>query len=116
MNSYDQAQVEALFQRLIELPPDQRGAFLEANCDDPKLRAEVEKLLSYDELVGGGLTPAPDGAHDATAVHGRKIAHLGDSTPASKLPAGHEHGQFVPGEVLADRYRVAEKGVRSHFG
>ena len=37
--------VDALFDEAVELPPDQRTAWLLANCDDAAVRAEVEALL-----------------------------------------------------------------------
>jgi serine/threonine-protein kinase len=42
-------QVQALFDRAVELAPEQRAAFLDSACSqDAALRAEVEGLLAYD--------------------------------------------------------------------
>ena len=42
-------QVEALFRGAVELPVDERGAFLDAACgDDPVLRRELDELLAAD--------------------------------------------------------------------
>ena len=41
--------VEVLFQQAIDLPAEQRGAFLDERCaGDPDLRAAVEELLFFD--------------------------------------------------------------------
>lgn len=41
-------QLDKLFARATELPPDQRAAFLESACPDDELKAEIESLLEYD--------------------------------------------------------------------
>ncbi len=40
--------LRAMFERAIELPPAQRGAFLREHCPDPDLRARLERLLTAD--------------------------------------------------------------------
>lgn len=37
--------IEALFEKALERPPDEREAWLAAHCDDAELRVEVERLL-----------------------------------------------------------------------
>jgi WD40 repeat protein len=50
----------ALFDQAVDLPPPERGAFLDAACrDDADLRAEVEGLLVYDS--GFGVAKDEDG-------------------------------------------------------
>jgi len=39
--------IERLFHGAAELPPESRAAFLEKQCDDPLLAAEVESLLDF---------------------------------------------------------------------
>jgi len=57
---------ERLFNAAAELEdPSRRAAFLEAACDDPQLRAEVEDLLRHDEQAGEFLS-SPALAFDAT--------------------------------------------------
>ena len=42
-----------LFAQAADLPPEERGAFLDAACrGEPDLRAEVEGLLAYDSGFG----------------------------------------------------------------
>jgi formylglycine-generating enzyme required for sulfatase activity/tRNA A-37 threonylcarbamoyl transferase component Bud32 len=45
----DPDQVDALFDRLTELPPERRDAALEEATADPAMRAAVQKLLAYFE-------------------------------------------------------------------
>ena len=46
------AQVKHLHQAVVDLPPEQRAAVLEAECgDDEGLRREVESLLAYQEAA-----------------------------------------------------------------
>ena len=45
--------MKAVFAQAADLPPDERGAFLDAACrGEPELRAEVEELLAYDSGFG----------------------------------------------------------------
>lgn len=41
-----------LFQRALELPVDERSAYLKAQCDDPELRARVGRLLEAHDAAG----------------------------------------------------------------
>jgi serine/threonine-protein kinase len=55
MPSTQWAQIETLFEAALEQPPDERGGWLGANCDDPQLRAAVERLLMAHERSSGIL-------------------------------------------------------------
>src|SRR5262245_4842589 len=62
--------VESLYQRACDLPPDQRDAFLDAQCsDDPNLRAEVSSLLEhYHEASSNFLESTIHSLRDAGAA------------------------------------------------
>ncbi len=46
-------QVSPIFRQAVELPPDERAAFLEAACSgDAALRRDVERLISAHERAG----------------------------------------------------------------
>ncbi|HEX6811171.1 MAG TPA: bifunctional serine/threonine-protein kinase/formylglycine-generating enzyme family protein [Planctomycetota bacterium] len=66
--------VRRLLERCLDLPQDQRAAFLDAECADPALRREVEALL---------------------AAHTRPVAWL--DRPPSEPPAtaGHRIGKYT---------------------
>src|SRR6478672_10090543 len=41
--------LQDLFEQVVNLPPDQRSAYLDEKCNDnPALRAEIEALISGD--------------------------------------------------------------------
>ncbi len=47
MNRNKWQQVKKIFDAALKLAPDERGKFLDENCDEDKtLRREVEKLLA----------------------------------------------------------------------
>ena len=49
MSKIDHARVTEILNRTLELPPEQRSAFLDEQCgDDSRLREEVESLLVHD--------------------------------------------------------------------
>ncbi len=46
-------QVSPIFRQAVEVPPDERAAFLEAACaGDAALRRDVERLISAHERAG----------------------------------------------------------------
>jgi TolB-like protein/Flp pilus assembly protein TadD len=51
--------LEALFHQAVELPREERAAFLDAHCGDPALRAELELLLQHDAVHGGDTDSLP---------------------------------------------------------
>jgi hypothetical protein len=104
-----QRQIEALFARAIQLPPEERAEMLDKSGADPAIRSEVERLLAYDEVEGGGLTgqfenrhlPTQDMQHSAP---GRGDLPRPESTSSSS--SSIDHGRFLPGTVLSERYRI----------
>ena len=65
MNEQRLRKVDALFQAALELPPEQRHAFLNENCSsDAELRKEVESLISAHEEAKDFIE---DSASDAAA-------------------------------------------------
>jgi serine/threonine protein kinase/Tfp pilus assembly protein PilF len=99
--------VRQLFHRAIDLPPDQRTAFLNLGCPDASLRADVEILL----------TESNSGPLDSLGVEGFREAILreaiqgvvsedsarGNSNPPTKLVARETEG------TLIGRYRLMQK-------
>jgi eukaryotic-like serine/threonine-protein kinase len=59
MNERRWAQVDALFESALALPPDARPAFLDAQCGaDPRCRADIEELLRFATEPSPLLQPA----------------------------------------------------------
>jgi hypothetical protein len=96
-----------LFERLVELPPEQRAAYLDKLCgDDASLRSELLRLLNADEQAKSFMmrpafceTASPGSASEMPTVTMRP-----PSTPVPSSPL--DEGRFPPGMVLAERYRI----------
>jgi eukaryotic-like serine/threonine-protein kinase len=66
----------ALFARALQLPPAERGPFLDAACSgDPGLRADVESLLAYDSGLELG---EHQGFLKSPLVRGAEPTHVDD--------------------------------------
>ena len=82
-----------LFEEALTLPADARTRLLSERCQDPALRAELERMLTADatedELLGAG-----DVASAAFAI--------GEAEPAEPLPQGARIGPFELLEVLGE--------------
>ena len=98
--------IEDLFQAAVKLAEPQREAFLREQCDD-EARAEVKKLLDFDQVKGGGLTAEP--AADLMPTQDSPISPKRDGqpkSPSSATTGSINHGRFLPGTVLSERYRM----------
>ncbi len=87
---------ETLFDRAVQLPADERAAFLDRECPDAALRARVEALL----------------AADAAAEF---VSATGDFTPGGSTrsfggasPTGSFHAAAGAGAVIAGKYTLVE--------
>jgi hypothetical protein len=53
-------QVKDLLGQALQIPPEERGAFLDGVCNsDPELRAEIVSLLSEQEVVQSRFLRSP---------------------------------------------------------
>src|SRR5205085_6243651 len=76
-----------LFERLVELPPEQRRIYLDKLCgDDASLRSELQRLLNADEQAKSFMI---------------RPAVRGTVSSESSSPA-----VFSLGQRVADRYRI----------
>jgi serine/threonine-protein kinase len=113
MKSERWRQVDELFEQALEREPTERARFLDAACAaDASLRREVEEMLRADaraedfiETPVFGVAAALLGARPGSAA---RASH----GPSAKRPAGLfdsssiDESRFIPGDVLAGRYRV----------
>ncbi|HEX5734331.1 MAG TPA: protein kinase, partial [Blastocatellia bacterium] len=84
--------IESLFESALERDPNERAAFLDEACaNDPSLKHEVESLLAHQQPTGRFISTL---AHDAAKL-----------IPKQE-PASTTGGRFIPGTVLASRYRI----------
>src|SRR5258708_17351457 len=69
----------AIFTEAVNLPADQRAAYLERACDgDAKLRQQVEALLQTHDHVGDFLEESPQRATIEARVDGSTNEKPGD--------------------------------------
>ena len=84
--------IEEIFEAAAEREPRARSAFLDEMCDgDAELRREVESLLAHQQPDGGLISTL---VKDAAKLLRRAPSVFGNET------------RFIPGTVLAERYRV----------
>lgn len=104
-----QPNAEELFHAVASLPGEEQQAYLDARCPDPKLRAEVEKLLAYDRLRHGQSTDHFSAAGKDSPSELKKFEpKLRDNrlTDSASSSSNIDHGRFLPGTVLSERYRI----------
>ena len=84
--------IESLFESALERDPAERATFLDEACaNDPSLRREVESLLAHQQPTGRFI---PTLLHDAARL-----------IPKQETVSVTD-GRFIPGAVLASRYRI----------
>jgi eukaryotic-like serine/threonine-protein kinase len=81
--------IKTLFDAVVDLAPAERAALLTERCSDAELRAEVEKLLTYEPICTFLDRP------------------VFDVLPGRSLSAG---------QVLADRFRIVRLAGRGGMG
>ena len=113
MKSERWRQVDELFEQALERAPAERALFLDSACAaDPLLRREVEEMLRADERAEDfietpvfGVAAALLGARQVSAAR----ASNGPSARGSRGlfdPSSIDESRFIPGDVLAGRYRI----------
>ena len=101
-----QPTAEELFNAVVSLASEEQRAYLNAQCSDPDVRAEVEQLLAYDQAKGGGLTENPEGRSGFTEDFAQSRPGRGHRSLTDSSSSSIDHGRFLPGTVLSDRYRI----------
>jgi serine/threonine protein kinase/tetratricopeptide (TPR) repeat protein len=92
--------LERLFEAVVQLSPEERGAFLRRECDDPELIAEVERLIAHDSSSQDLIAGAVDEVITDTA-----LAERIGSDPGRFQ--GENSGGLAPGDLIGP-YRVVD--------
>jgi len=97
-------QIEEIFQAAVECSADERAAFLAKACgEDKEIRREVESLLAYQAPARGFIQSAVKNV--AQAVQAEARAKAGRNRSGHRSSPASE-ARFLPGAILAERYRV----------
>ncbi len=97
MNDQYRDRVQALFAQAVDLPQEDRSAFLDAACaGDPELRAEVDDLLNYDRDTEGG-------EHEESFLKS-PILRTPEATPPDGPIPRQAEGPGLPARI--GRYRI----------
>lgn len=109
-----QQSVEQLFGAALDLPPEERGAFLDHVCKGtPELRLLVDELLLADERAGSFMAgPLIHKGGSSAAADGFSPTRMGDSRSA--LQAGPP--RFEDAQTIADRFVVVRFIARGGMG
>lgn len=93
---------ESILQRTLELPPDQRSAFLDRECLDPAVRARIEALLAANTVSLSDAPPARP--YDATRTYEPEPGR----DPAATKAYGPALRQGAEGVIIARRYKLRQ--------
>jgi eukaryotic-like serine/threonine-protein kinase len=109
---------DQIFVKALGLDAIERAAYLQSECrNSPELRERVENMLKDDELVGSFLErplfdrpPLKDMNSESTSAQDRNFGTGEGTSPRSYTP------QFIPGEVLCDRFAVVRFIAKGGMG
>src|SRR5271165_2787929 len=87
--------VKELLHQAMQLPPEQRGPFLDAACpSDASLRAEIESLLVAEDDIRASFLQSPPLAGELIGLN----------------PAAIQSGiALEPGQVFAQRFQLVRR-------
>ena len=96
--------IDDLFEAALERAPKDRAAFLDEACgSDRELRREVEKMLSFDQQAEDFIQTD---VFNAAANLITKPNDQSSKRSAIFTSNSIDDARFIPGDVLADRYRI----------
>jgi len=95
--------VDELFEAALDVPPQERAAFLDKACgSDRELRREVEKMLSFERQAEDFIQT------DVFDVAAQLISQPQEVSTGKKRSTSDsiDDARFIPGDVLSERYRI----------
>ncbi|MEI6235642.1 MAG: serine/threonine-protein kinase [Planctomycetota bacterium] len=93
---------ESIFHQVLELPAAERGAFLDERCSgQPGLRAAVDRLLAAHEGTSEVIDPPAFGVSGLLTLDSDGALDASGGAPC--------HSNSMRGDIIADRYMLAEK-------
>ncbi|HSK62970.1 MAG TPA: protein kinase [Pyrinomonadaceae bacterium] len=96
--------IDEIFEAALERTPKDRAAFLDQACGgDPELRREVEKMLAFDQQAEDFIQT------DVLNAAAKVITRPSDKSVKKSAAFNSnsiDDARFIPGDVLADRYRI----------
>ncbi|HEX6284390.1 MAG TPA: serine/threonine-protein kinase, partial [Pyrinomonadaceae bacterium] len=96
--------IDELFEAALERAPKDRAAFLDQACgSDRELRREVEKMLAFDHQAEDFIQTD---VFNAAAKLITKPKDQSSKRSAVYTSNSIDDARFIPGDVLADRYRI----------
>jgi eukaryotic-like serine/threonine-protein kinase len=107
MSQPDRLRVRALFAQATDLPPAERGGFLDAVCrGEPDLRAGVDELLAYDSALGDG--------DDAAGFLKSPLVRLPAAVPTESSVSLGKDRPALPAQI--GRYRILRRRGEGGMG
>jgi serine/threonine protein kinase/tetratricopeptide (TPR) repeat protein len=97
--------VKALFEVALEKSPADRSSYLAGATQDSRVQREVERLLAH-HLDSGGFLSNP--------ISPRNVPGSDPESASSSAPAQSQ--SFVPGDLVAERFRVIRFVARGGMG
>ena len=96
--------VKALFEVALEKSSAERTSFLAAAAPDSQVQREVERLLAH-HIESGGFLSKPVFAGDVSRI-----------APGSASSSEAQNQSFLPGDFVAERFRISRFVARGGMG
>ena len=97
--------VKALFEVALEKSPAERSSYLAGATQDSRVQREVERLLAH-HLDSGGFLSKP--------ISPKYVPGSDPESASSSVPAQSQ--SFVPGDLVAERFRIIRFVARGGMG
>src|SRR5262245_29452206 len=101
-------QIDKILDAALELPIDQRSAFLDQACaDNEALRSKIDRLLAHDDHLGRFIE---------TPAFQQSSGEIDTSQLASLFNGNAQRESLQAGRLIADRYRIESRLGKGGMG